>query len=39
LFFFKAFDKLSELGMKEEDENKILALKFFVKQTPQYKLK
>jgi phosphoinositide-3-kinase regulatory subunit 4 len=33
-----AFDKLTELGMKEEDENKILALKFFFKQTSQYKL-
>ncbi|CAF4397648.1 unnamed protein product, partial [Adineta steineri] len=33
-----AFDKLIELGMKEEDENKILALKFFVKQTSQNKL-
>ncbi|CAF3717218.1 unnamed protein product [Rotaria sordida] len=33
-----AFEKLTELGMKEEDEDKILALKFFVKQTPQYKL-
>lgn len=41
LFFFslKAFDKLSELGMKEEDEDKIIRLKLFVKQTPQYKLK
>jgi hypothetical protein len=35
----KAFDKLSELGMKEEDEDKIIRLKLFVKQTPQYKLK
>ncbi|CAF0798186.1 unnamed protein product [Adineta steineri] len=34
----EAFDKLIELGMKEEDENKILALKFFVKQTSQTKL-
>ncbi|UJR33847.1 hypothetical protein I4U23_021270 [Adineta vaga] len=37
-FVRDAFDKLIELGMKEEDENKILALKFFVKQVPQYKL-
>ncbi|CAF3347839.1 unnamed protein product [Rotaria sp. Silwood1] len=33
-----AFERLTELGMKEEDEDKILALKFFVKQAPQYKL-
>jgi hypothetical protein len=35
----QTFDRLIELGMKDDDENKILALKFFVKQTPQYKLK
>ncbi|CAF4213118.1 unnamed protein product, partial [Rotaria sp. Silwood2] len=33
-----AFERLTELGMKEEDEDKILALKFFVKQIPQNKL-
>ncbi|CAF3736045.1 unnamed protein product [Rotaria magnacalcarata] len=34
----EAFAKLTELGMKEFDEDKILALKFFVKQTSQYRL-
>lgn len=37
--FLKVFSKLLELGMKEEDEDKILAMKFFVKQTSQYRLK
>ncbi|CAF0744588.1 unnamed protein product [Didymodactylos carnosus] len=32
------FEKLLDMKMKEEDEDKILALKFFLKQAPQNKL-